>query len=124
MSSARPLCLYGMVIVAGHITVDPEQRESYLAGCAGIVEQGRRAAGCLDFAITADLVDPGRVDVFERWESQAAVEAFRGDDGPSDEQGAAIRSASVGRVRRRRRASPVRVMPRARQPRARVLRSG
>jgi hypothetical protein len=22
-----------MVIVAGHITVDPEQRESYLAGC-------------------------------------------------------------------------------------------
>jgi hypothetical protein len=34
------------------------------------------------------------VDIFERWESQAAVEAFRGS-GPTDEQGAAIVSASV-----------------------------
>jgi hypothetical protein len=30
-----------MVIVAGHITVDPEQRESYLAGCMSVVEKGR-----------------------------------------------------------------------------------
>ncbi|MGH3453339.1 MAG: putative quinol monooxygenase [Nocardioidaceae bacterium] len=37
---------------------------------------------------------PGRVNIFERWESQAAVEAFRGS-GPSDEQGAAILSGSV-----------------------------
>ena len=83
-----------MVIVAGHITVEPEQRESYLAGCVSVVEQARGTAGCLDFAITADLVDPGRVNVFERWESQAAVESFR-SGGPSDEQGAAMLSASV-----------------------------
>jgi hypothetical protein len=36
-----------MVIVAGHITVDPEQRESYLAGCMSVVEKARRADGCL-----------------------------------------------------------------------------
>ena len=66
-----------MVIVAGHITVDPEQRESYLAGSMSIVEKARRADGCLDFAITADLLDPGRVNLFERWESQAVVETFR-----------------------------------------------
>jgi quinol monooxygenase YgiN len=83
-----------MVIVAGHITVEPRQREAYLAGCGRVVEQAREAAGCLDFAISADLIDPGRINVFERWASQAAVEAFRGS-GPSDEQGAAIRSASV-----------------------------
>jgi len=83
-----------MVIVAGHIMVDPGQREGYLAGCASVVEQARRFAGCLDFAITADIVDPGRIDIFERWESQASVEAFRGS-GPSDEQGAAMLSASV-----------------------------
>ena len=83
-----------MVIVAGHIVVHPQQRESYLAGCVGVVELARRASGCLDFAITADLVDPGRINIFERWESQAAVEAFRGD-GPSDEQGAAILAAEV-----------------------------
>lgn len=83
-----------MVIVAGHITVEPEQRESYLAGCVGVVEQARGAAGCLDFSIAADLVDPGRINIFERWESQAAVESFR-SGGPSDEQGAAMLSASV-----------------------------
>ncbi|WP_447003518.1 putative quinol monooxygenase [Saccharothrix isguenensis] len=83
-----------MVIVAGHIEVDPQERESYLADCVTVVEQARRAPGCLDFAITADLVDAGRIVIFERWESQAAVEAFRGS-GPADEQGAAIVSASV-----------------------------
>jgi hypothetical protein len=39
-----------MVIVAGHVTVDPEQCESYLAGSVRVVEKARGAAGCLDFA--------------------------------------------------------------------------
>jgi hypothetical protein len=30
-----------MVIVAGHITVESQERESYLAGCVSIVEQAR-----------------------------------------------------------------------------------
>jgi quinol monooxygenase YgiN len=83
-----------MVSVAGHITVEPQQRESYLAGCVSVVEQARGTAGCVDFAITADLIDPGRVNIFERRESQAAVETFR-SSGPSNEQGAAMLSASV-----------------------------
>jgi quinol monooxygenase YgiN len=44
--------------------------------------------------LTVDLIDPGRVNIFERWESQAAVETFR-SSGPSNEQGAAMLSASV-----------------------------
>lgn len=83
-----------MVIVAGHLIVDPERRAAYLADCVSVVEQARLAPGCLDFSITADLLDPGRIVIFERWESQAAVEAFRGG-GPSDEQGAAILAAAV-----------------------------
>ncbi|MEU8708414.1 antibiotic biosynthesis monooxygenase [Streptomyces sp. NPDC048565] len=83
-----------MVIVAGHIVVDPQLRESYLAGCVSVVELARRTSGCLDFAIAADLVDSGRINIFERWESQAAVEAFRGD-GPDDGQGAAMLAAAV-----------------------------
>jgi hypothetical protein len=84
-----------MVIVAGHITVEPQQRESYLAGCVSIVERARRAAGCLDVAISADLVEPGRINIFERWESRAVLDAFRGGGGPGDEQGAVMLSASV-----------------------------
>ena len=83
-----------MVIVAGHLVVDPSQRESYLAECVSVVAQARRAPGCLDFSIAADLVDAGRINVFERWESRADVETFRGS-GPSDEQGAAMLSAEV-----------------------------
>ena len=83
-----------MVIVAGHVVVDPEERDGYLEGCVEVVRQARRAPGCLDFSLSADLLEPGRVNIFERWESVAAVQAFRGS-GPSDEQGAAIRTASV-----------------------------
>jgi quinol monooxygenase YgiN len=50
-----------MIIVAAHITVEPHQRDSYLAGCVSVVAQARRAAGYLDLAIAADLIDPGRV---------------------------------------------------------------
>jgi quinol monooxygenase YgiN len=83
-----------MVIVAGHLVLDRRQRETYLEGCRDVVDQARRAPGCLDFAVTADLLDPSRVDIFERWESQAAVDAFRGS-GPSDEQTSAVISATV-----------------------------
>ena len=83
-----------MVIVAGHITVEPQERESYVAGCVTVVEQARGVAGCLDFAITADLVDPGRVNIFERWESQAAVKAFR-RRAPRNKSGVALLSVSV-----------------------------
>jgi quinol monooxygenase YgiN len=83
-----------VVIVAGHIVVALEDRDDYLSGCVEVVRQARLAPGCLDFSLSADLLEPGRVNIFERWESQAAVEAFRGS-GPSDEQGAAIQAASV-----------------------------
>ncbi len=83
-----------MVIVAGHLVVDPTERDDYLSGCVEVVRQARRAPGCLDFSLSADVIDPGRINIFERWESQAAVEAFRGG-GTSAEQGAAIVSAAV-----------------------------
>jgi quinol monooxygenase YgiN len=83
-----------MIIVAGHVTVDPEQRESHLAGSMRIVEQARQADGCLDFAMTADLLDPGRLNLFERWESQEALKAFR-RRAPRRRQRAAMLSVSV-----------------------------
>lgn len=83
-----------MVIVAGHLVVDPGQCDAYLAGCVGVVEQARAAPGCLDFSVSADLLDPSRINVLERWESVEAVGAFRGS-GPDDEQAAAILNASV-----------------------------
>ncbi|WP_280424911.1 putative quinol monooxygenase [Nocardia carnea] len=83
-----------MVIVAGHILVAPQAREAYLAGCVTVVEQARSAPGCLDFAISADLTDPGRINIFERWDTQESVEVFRGA-GTGAEQNAEIAGATV-----------------------------
>jgi quinol monooxygenase YgiN len=83
-----------MIIVAGQILVEPEAREAYLQSCVEVIEQARSAPGCLDFALTADLVTAGRINVFERWDSAAAVRSFRGD-GPTEDQQAEMVSASV-----------------------------
>ena len=45
-------------------------------------------------AICADLVDPGRVNILERWELQAALESFR-SSGPDTEQRRAMLTVSV-----------------------------
>ena len=83
-----------MIIVAGHLVVAPEQRDAYLEGCVSVVGQAREASGCLDFSLSADPVDEGRINVFERWETREAVEAFRGG-GPSGEQGGRILAGKV-----------------------------
>jgi quinol monooxygenase YgiN len=83
-----------MVIVAGYLVVEPSRRENYLTECRDVVRQAHQTPGCLDYAISADPLDPSRIDIFERWESQSAVEVFRGS-GPGDGQQAAIVSASV-----------------------------
>ena len=83
-----------MVIVAGHVIVGREKRDDYLDGCGPVVEQARSAPGCLDFAISADLLDATRINIFERWDSQDAVGAFRGS-GPDDVQTEMIVSAAV-----------------------------
>jgi quinol monooxygenase YgiN len=87
-----------VIIVAGKVYVDPEAREAYLAGCRIVLEQARAAPGCLDFALSADLLEPGRINVYERWESDSDLEKFRGA-GPDAEQSAQIRGAEVSRYR-------------------------
>jgi quinol monooxygenase YgiN len=83
-----------VVIVAGHLIVGRDARDDCLDGCTAVVEQARAAPGCLDFSISADLLDPARINVFERWDSPESVEAFRGS-GPGEDQSAMIVSASV-----------------------------
>ena len=54
----------------------------------------RQADGCLDFAVSADLIDPRRVNIFERWRSRELLSAFRGG-GPDDATRNRIREAKV-----------------------------
>ncbi|SCL28554.1 Quinol monooxygenase YgiN [Micromonospora nigra] len=87
-----------MFIVAGTLYVDPAERDDYLASCEEVVRQARSAPGCVDFAISGDLVEPGRINVYERWESDEQLLDFRGS-GPDREQTVAIMGAEVHKFR-------------------------
>ncbi len=83
-----------MIIVAGHLQVAPEHRTTYLSDCREVVELARATPGCRDFALSADTIESGRINVFERWDSVEDVEAFRGSD-PGGPNTAAIIDAHV-----------------------------
>jgi quinol monooxygenase YgiN len=71
-----------MLIVAGEVHVDAADRDRYVEACHAVVRAARAAPGCLDFALTADPVDPTRVNVYERWETEAELLDFRGEGTP------------------------------------------
>lgn len=83
-----------MIIVAGHVMVDPARRDTYLERSARVVAAARDAEGCWDYVMGADLLDAGRVNILERWESRAAVTAFRGN-GPEGDQATDILGGDV-----------------------------
>jgi quinol monooxygenase YgiN len=62
-----------VIIVAGHFVVDPEQRDEFLRSRADVMRTSRSEAGCITYAFSPDPLDPGRVHLFERWESKAAL---------------------------------------------------
>lgn len=85
-----------MLIIAGHLTVDPADRDAYVAESRSVVRLARQAPGCLDFALTADTADDSRVLVYERWASEGELLAFRGS-GPDDDTAARVLEADVRR---------------------------
>ena len=66
-----------MLIIAGHIEVPSEQRDAFVTAHQDLVERARRAPGCVDVAISADPVDPARVNNYELWESWDHVHSWR-----------------------------------------------
>ena len=83
-----------MIIVSGRIYVDPGRRQEFVASSAVAVALARETEGCLDFVVAADPLDADRVNVYEEWESEEALQAFR-SDGPGDDLSAVIRRADV-----------------------------
>ena len=83
-----------MIIVAGALTVDPQGRDAYLEGCVSVVAAARQAQGCLDFALSPDLLEVSRINVYERWESSEDLHRFRGS-GPDAGQLDALRNIQI-----------------------------
>ena len=83
-----------MIIVAGWLHVKPEDRGPYLETCREVIVAARSTEGCIDFHLSADALDEGRINVFEQWRSAEAVDAFRGS-GPNGDQQRMILDAHV-----------------------------
>lgn len=66
-----------MIIIAGTLQVNPQDRVGYLDVASRATSLARSTPGCLDFAQSADPLDAGRINIFERWESDDDLEAFR-----------------------------------------------
>ncbi|MGH7342179.1 MAG: putative quinol monooxygenase, partial [Candidatus Rokuibacteriota bacterium] len=85
-----------MLIVSGRIYVRPGSRQEFLASSLQAVALARKSRGCRDFVVAADPIEPDRVNVYEEWESQEALLAFRGA-GPDEGLTSSIVRADVAR---------------------------
>jgi quinol monooxygenase YgiN len=64
-----------MIIVAGHVDLDPARRDTALRAASELFAATRAQPGCLDYVWCADPASPGRVWVFERWSDTPSLAA-------------------------------------------------
>ncbi len=81
------------IIVAGHLLVEPEDRPAFLHDSMEAVRLARSAAGCQDFVVAADPLDPGGSTSTSAGTSATRWKRFAA--GPDDELGSLIVSADV-----------------------------
>ena len=63
------------VLVTGTFELAPEDRDAFLAGRADGMRRSRAEDGCIAYVFAADPLEPGRVILFEEWESEEALGA-------------------------------------------------
>ncbi len=62
-----------MILISGTVDVDPDRRDAALEAGRPHMEATRAWKGCLDYVWSADPLVPGRIYVYERWESAAEL---------------------------------------------------
>ena len=65
-----------MIIIAGHIDIDPEQFDACLIATVPLQKATRDdEPGCLAYCFAPDPVVQGRIQVYELWADQASLAA-------------------------------------------------
>lgn len=64
-----------IVVISGEIEFPPENREAALAGAKDLIDMALAEKGCRHYAWSADPHYPGRVHVFEEWETAEDLQA-------------------------------------------------
>ncbi len=73
-----------IIIVAGSLRIKPGARDKFIEKSREAILLARQNQDCEDFAVSPDQIDSNRVNVFERWKSRSALEAFRGSGPETD----------------------------------------
>lgn len=66
-----------MIIIAGHELVDAARRDAIVDAFRDLVTRARAFDGCIHVSMTADSVDPERVNVTEVWRDAEAMNKWR-----------------------------------------------
>ena len=64
-----------MIIVAGTFHVDPDRRDEFIRGREAAMVTSRGEQGCIEYVFAADPIVPGKIVLYERWESKEALRA-------------------------------------------------
>ncbi|WP_426573060.1 putative quinol monooxygenase [Aquihabitans sp. McL0605] len=67
-----------MFVVTGYLTINPDLRAEAEAAIAAFVPATRAEAGCIDYRMSTDVLDPTIINGVEIWEDQAAIDAHMG----------------------------------------------
>ena len=64
-----------MIVIAGRTRVKNDRLDDALVAAKKMAALSRAEPGCVDYRFAVDIEDPSVVRIFERWESQAALDA-------------------------------------------------
>jgi quinol monooxygenase YgiN len=62
------------LVISVTVSIDPAKREEAAAVAIEMMRATRAEPGCIAYTFSADLEDPARIHVFERWASQEALD--------------------------------------------------
>lgn len=72
------------VIVSGKLILKPDAREEFIEKSISAILFARQNEACEDFSVSPDPIDENRVNIFEKWTTRQALEAYR-NTGPENE---------------------------------------
>jgi quinol monooxygenase YgiN len=85
------------LIIAGTIDVEPSELDEVMPHLVEMMVASNAESGCIDYSFTRDEIVPGRIRLFEKWESDEALAAHFASPHMATFQAAASEFSDLGR---------------------------
>lgn len=67
-----------MIVVVGYLTINPDKRAEVEAAIATLVPLTVAEEGCVEYRYANDVLEPNRINIWEQWESEDAMNLHMG----------------------------------------------